>query len=413
MSYVGATLVGRYNAYRVLQQIGSGGMSDVYVASSSSGNFVVKIPKRDPVSVAKLQYEIEVLSRLNHAHVVSYVDSGSIGTTPFLVLEYVQGLNVEDLRLRSKLDEREAKKVVEQVLLALDYIHSLNVVHRDVKPKNVITPAELFPAKLIDFGTSTYFNRAGISEIVYSPGGYTAPEQFNGLSSPQADIWSTGALLFYLLTGQPPQLAMPGYPKKRYPSPPDPGMFNRDVSDETRTIVMKAMSWDPGDRFLSAKDMILALEGEEKRLPSDVPVLEVLGEEIALEAPVVRFGRLAEKEEQTSAGFSSIEPKRAKVVVDKRGDIMEVRVIDPYKWISRNHFEIFYKGGKWFIKDLGSLNRTAIRVEGHLIEVWKGRGIESQPVELGKRALIYVAYGSSLKQPPYLVLTFRIRESTA
>ncbi|MEM2795033.1 MAG: serine/threonine-protein kinase, partial [Thermofilaceae archaeon] len=185
MSYVGATLVGRYNAYRVLQQIGSGGMSDVYVASSSSGNFVVKIPKRDPVSVAKLQYEIEVLSRLNHAHVVSYVDSGSIGTTPFLVLEYVQGLNVEDLRLRSKLDEREAKKVVEQVLLALDYIHSLNVVHRDVKPKNVITPAELFPAKLIDFGTSTYFNRAGISEIVYSPGGYTAPEQFNGLSSPQ------------------------------------------------------------------------------------------------------------------------------------------------------------------------------------------------------------------------------------
>ncbi|MEM0050622.1 MAG: protein kinase, partial [Candidatus Bathyarchaeia archaeon] len=148
MSLIGSTLVGKHEEYRVLQLLGSGGMSDVYLASSSRGNVVVKISKRDPVSLAKLQYEIEVLLKLNHSHVVSYVDSGSIGTTPFLVLEYVQGLNTEDLRLRRRLDEREAKKVIEQVLLALDYIHSLNVVHRDIKPKNVITPVELFPAKV-------------------------------------------------------------------------------------------------------------------------------------------------------------------------------------------------------------------------------------------------------------------------
>ncbi|MEM0235893.1 FHA domain-containing serine/threonine-protein kinase [Thermofilum sp.] len=408
MSFVGAKLTGKHDEYRVLQQLGSGGMGEVYIVSSSRGNFVAKISKKDPVSMAKLQYEIEVLSKLNHPHVVSYIDSGVIGAVPFLVLEYVQGFNAESFRLQKKLDELEAKKVVEQVLLALDYIHSLGIVHRDVKPKNLIFSAELFPAKLIDFGTSTYFNRAGVREIVYSPGGYTAPEQYNGLSSPQADIWSVGALLFYLLTGQPPQLAMPGYPTQRYPAPPDPGMFNREVSEETRLIVMKAMSWNPGDRFLTARDMIFALEGEKRRLPSDVPVLEVLGEEIPLDTPVVRFGRLAEDSDQTGVGFSKIDPMRKRVVVEKRGDIMEIRVIDPYKWISRNHFEIFYKGGRWYIKDLGSLNRTAVQVEGRLVEVWRGRGVESQPVELGRKAVIYVAYGSASSQTPYLVLSFRI-----
>lgn len=409
MSFVSTTLVGKRDSYRIVRLLDSGGMSDVYLATSpSKSNLVIKISKSDPVSVTKLRYEIEVLSQLNHYHVVSYVDEGTIGATPFLVLEFLDGLNVDGLCRRRRLDEREAKKVVEQVLLALDYIHSMGVVHRDVKPKNVIAPMDLFPVKLIDFGTSTYFNRAGVKEIVYSPGGYTAPEQFNGLSSPQADIWSAGALLFFLLTGQPPQLVMPGYPRQKYPAPPDPGKFNQDIGDETRRVVMKAMSWDPCERYLSARDMIMALEGEERQQPSDVPVLEVLGEEIRLEAPVIRFGRLAEEEGQTGVeGYSRAELKK-KVVVERRGDVMEIKVFDPYKWISRNHFEIFYRGGKWYIKDLGSLNRTAVRVEGQMIEVWKGRGVESQPVELGKKTLIYVAYGSSLSQPPYLVLTFRV-----
>ncbi|MEM2550197.1 MAG: FHA domain-containing protein, partial [Nitrososphaerota archaeon] len=96
-----------------------------------------------------------------------------------------------------------------------------------------------------------------------------------------------------------------------------------------------------------------------------------------------------------------------KVKVLKSGDVMEVRVQDPYNWISRRHFEIFREGGKWFIKDLGSLNRTAVHTRGSLREIWSGHRVEGPPLELGDKALIHVAYGSSLNAPPYIVVTFR------
>ncbi len=412
-----AVLSGRRGKYELRKLLGKGGMGTVWLARVREGQLegrdvVVKLPNEDSVSIDKLNFEINILQSISHPHIISFMDSGFYGNLPFLVEEYVKGSSLDLVAAGKPLDESEAKKHVIETLLALDYIHSRNIVHRDVKPKNLLVKEDGKITKLIDFGTCTYFNKVGLSEAVISPGGYTAPEQHFRTTSPQADIWSVGAVFFFLLTGQNPAIALPGYPNTRCP-PPDPRKFNSDVSNETAEVIMKAMAWDPSERFLSAREMIDAIE--KYTLPEegvkDVPVLEVMGEKIEIDAPILRFGRLHEGSGTTTSSEDMEVGKGGRVKVVRSGDVIEVWISDPYNWISRRHFEIFEKNGKWFIKDLGSLNRTAVRTRGMLKEIWAGYKVEGEPFELGEKAIIYVAYGSSLQAPPYLTITFRRRGS--
>jgi serine/threonine protein kinase len=395
----GTLLQGRRGSYRLTELLGKGGMGEVWLANSPQGAVAVKIAANNPTAVEKLRFESRILRELRHEHIVAYFDEGEYRGLPFLAMEYVKGSNLERV-VSAPLDEREAKAAAVEILLALDYIHSRNVIHRDVKPKNVLARGNnIYSCVLIDFGTAAYYNVAGIKEAVISPGGYTAPEQYSFRSSPQSDIWSVGALLFYLLTAKHPQEALPGYPNRPPPTPISVRRFNRDVSEELETVVRRAMAWNPSDRYLSAREMIEAIEGVTPAEVEEVPVLEVMGTSIRIDASALVFGRL------TEGG-------RGRVNVRREGDVIYVRVEDPYNWISRRHFEIFRSGGRWYIRDLGSLNRTAVQTGGKLIEVWAGRGIESQPVELGERAVIYIAYGSSLNNQPYVVATFRCKGKT-
>ncbi len=397
-------LKGEVAKYRLVERIGSGGMAEVWLAevqeasSSIPARVAVKVAKPEPPAVEKLLFEQRVLSDLRHENIPSLFDKGSYNGRPFIAVEYVEGANLESIVQSSPLEENVARKLIAQLLIALDYIHSLNIVHRDVKPKNIIVhPERLFPLKLIDFGTATYYNKAGIRDAVISPGGYTAPEQFRFMSSPQSDIWGAGAVLFYMLTGRHPAEVLEGYPSKPPLKPIDPRMYNKDVSDELARIVLKAMEWDPLFRYLSAREMLMDIEGIREEYP-DVPVLEVMGYRVKLDEPVVRFGRMEWREPT---------PPKERVRVTREGGVIYIEVYDPFNWISRQHFEITYRGGAWFIRDLGSLNRTAVLTRGRLIELSIAPRVEGPLVELGDRAIIYVAYGPSLNNPPYMIVTFR------
>jgi hypothetical protein len=127
-----------------------------------------------------------------------------------------------------------------------------------------------------------------------------------------------------------------------------------------------------------------------------------------IDVPRLLFGRMVEEPRKasiSSKGVASITDERVKVI--RKDGTIEVQVYDPFNWISRKHFEIYERGNKWYFKDLGSLNRSAILTKGSIKEAWAGRMRESPAQELGERAMIYLAYGSSLKNPPYLVATFK------
>jgi len=403
----GTVIRGNKDSYSIMKILGRGGMSTVYLARGLSSNTYValKMPKSDSTSIEKLRHEQRILSVIKHVHTVTLIDQGIYRGLPFIAIEYAAGTTLNRVCMGNPLSVEDSLARITELLLALDYIHSKNIIHRDVKPKNIIIN-DIYYLKLIDFGTSIYFKDAGIREAVISPGGYTPPEQYRYTCSPQGDIWSAGAVLFFLLTGQHPIVDMPGYPSRKYRAPPNPTKFNRDVGEDLAQIIAKAMAWEPINRFSTAAEMIKAIESRKiEEVAERYPVLEIMGERIILDAPMLFFGRLSTSATDTSSKLYGYEER--KLVVEKRGDWIYVYIKDPYKWVSRRHFMIFEMNGKWYIKDLGSLNRTAIHTERGLTEIWAGYRKEGRPYILGRKALIYIAYGSSLSQPPYIVATFR------
>ena len=137
---------------------------------------------------------------------------------------------------------------------------------------------------------------------------------------------------------------------------------------------MKGMAWDPTDRFSTAKEMVNAFEGRYETGLKKEPRLEVFGQKIPIKTSRLRFGRMVTSslETQSEVQENNFKVPKERVNIFVEGDVINVYVYDPYNWISRNHFEIFEEKGKWFFKDLGSLNRSAVLTKGKLQEVWAG-----------------------------------------
>jgi serine/threonine protein kinase len=403
----------RNRGYKVKDFIGKGGMSAVWLAEGPDGKeVIVKIPTEDAEAKERLKFESDLLRMLNHEHIVGYIDSFEEHDFPILIMEYARGVNLECASSSIPLGEDDSLARTIEMLLAIDYMHSMSVIHRDIKPKNIIIGDEKTYLKVIDFGTAAYLHRTGISYAVISPGGYTPPEQHRFMASPQGDIWSVGATLYFMLTGQHPILDMPSYPDKYCP-PPDPRKMNKNVGDEVAEIVMKAMQWDPSERFTNAFEMIMAIENMELQ-PShetQTPFIEVFGRKIPIETPRLIFGRLSQDDSFGTSieKIGEIIEKTDRIKVIKERDKTYVNIHDPYRWISRNHFEIYENEGKWYIRDLGSLNRTAVYYKGNLREIWVGYKRTSSPVEIHRGSIIYVAYGSllSANNQAYAVITFK------
>lgn len=400
--------------YKIKILIGKGGMSIIWLAEDLSGReVIVKTPNEVKESWERLKFESSLLRMLDHEHIVKYINSFEDHGVPTLIMEYARGINLERAASGDPLEEEEALARAIEILLAIDYIHSMSIIHRDIKPKNIIIGDDKTYLKVIDFGTATYLHYTGISYAVISPGGYTPPEQYGFMASPQGDIWSAGATLYFMLTGQHPALSMPGYPNKYCP-PPDPRKMNKDVSEETAKIIVRAMQWDPSERFSNALEMIMAIEKmeTEPKHETPVPTLEIFGRKIPIETSRVIFGRFTQEDligTSVEMKGSFIEAADDRIKVVREGDVTYIYVRDPYRWVSRNHFEIYEEGEKWYIRDLGSLNRTAIYYKGDLREVWIDYRRISPPVEIRRGSIIYVAYGSLLNigNQAYAVITFK------
>jgi predicted Ser/Thr protein kinase len=265
---VGQTL----GPYRIIEQIGIGGMATVYKAYQPSMDRYVAIKvlpavlARDAAFLKRFQREAKVVAKLEHKHILPVHDYGEQEGLTYLVMRYVEAGTLKDRLAAGQLDLPEIYRIIAQVGAALDYAHRLGVIHRDVKPSNVLIDSQ-GDVYLTDFGlarimeSSDQLTATGVG--VGTPA-YMAPEQGQGLKiDHRSDVYSLGVMLYEMVTGQVPYRAetpMAVVIKHITEPLPLPRQIVPDLPEEIERVVLKALAKKPEDRFQTVREMVEALD---------------------------------------------------------------------------------------------------------------------------------------------------------
>ncbi|GAA0953236.1 Stk1 family PASTA domain-containing Ser/Thr kinase [Nonomuraea longicatena] len=283
-------LGGRYELDGV---VGRGGMAEVYRARDIRLDRVVAIKTlrqdlaRDHTFQARFRREAQSAASLNHPAVVAVYDTGEdvaeSAPVPYIVMEFVDGRTLRDLlRQDRRLLPERAGELVDGILRALDYSHRGGIVHRDIKPANVmITRAG--DVKVMDFGIARAMadSAATMTQTaqVIGTAQYLSPEQARGERvDARSDIYSTGCVLYELLTGQPPftgdsPVAIAYQHVREDPIPPS--QIDPEIPQWADAIVLKAMAKDPGQRYQSATEMRADLQRAMSGMPVDAQTMAI------------------------------------------------------------------------------------------------------------------------------------------
>jgi serine/threonine-protein kinase len=255
--------------YRLQRRLGSGGMADVWLAEDTelSRPVAVKVLHdrfaQDAQFVERFRREAAAAAGLMHPNVVGVFDRGQVDGTYYIAMEYVEGSSLKDLIDRG-LNVAQAVEITRQILAAEQFAHEHGIVHRDIKPQNVIVDPE-GRIRVLDFGIA----RAGASEItqtgsVMGTAQYLSPEQAQGLDvAPSSDIYSTGVVLYEMLTGRVPfdgDSAVAVALKQVSEQPAPPSTLNPAVPPAIDAVVLRALSKDPANRFTTAAEFSQALD---------------------------------------------------------------------------------------------------------------------------------------------------------
>jgi serine/threonine-protein kinase len=316
-----ASLLGHLVAdrYKLIALLGEGGMGAVYKAEHvrMGKALAVKILRgdfaRDPAAVERFRAEARIVSRLSHPHTIAVFDFGEIEALGgfYLAMEYVPGHDLAHVvREQGRFDEARAAEIGQQILGSLAEAHEAGIVHRDMKPGNVMVmqarPGEDF-AKVLDFGIAKLRDEVSSGQtsagaIVGTPN-YLAPEQARGEPvDARADLYAVGCLLYELLAGHPPfagRAPMAVVNAHLHEEPPPLSSVAPGVSHRYAALVHKALAKRPADRFASADEMreaLLAL-GE----PTASRTLQRFGPQVTGELTIARREDFEEFEEQVRA----------------------------------------------------------------------------------------------------------------
>ncbi|HEX7244771.1 MAG TPA: PASTA domain-containing protein [Solirubrobacterales bacterium] len=255
--------------YQVLERIGAGGMADVWLAEDRHLQRQVALKvlhsrfAQDREFVERFRLEAEAAAGLQHPNVVSVYDRGEVEGTYYIAMQYLQGRTLKEL-IDAGLAPDGAVRLIRQVLEGARFAHRHGVVHRDLKPQNVIVDVE-GKATVTDFGIA----RAGVSEItqagaVMGTPHYLSPEQAQGQEvTAVSDLYSIGVMLYEALTRRVPfeaDSAVAVAMKQVAQAPQRPSTINPQISPALDAVVMRALEKDPGQRFQSADAFIAALD---------------------------------------------------------------------------------------------------------------------------------------------------------
>src|SRR5258707_11738541 len=265
--------------YRVLSRLGSGGMADVYLAHDQllGREVAVKVLHQhfaaDHEFVERFRREASSAAALSHPNIVGIFDRGEWNGTYYIAMEYVAGRSLKSIvRETGPLDPAVAIDIVIQILRAAQFAHKRGVIHRDLKPHNVILDED-GRVRVTDFGIA----RAGASDMtltgsIMGTAQYLSPEQAQGYPvSAASDLYSVGVILYELLTGAVPfegESAVAIAFKQVSAEPRPPSELNPALPASLDAVVLRALAKDPAQRYADAGELIAALEQERQALPA-------------------------------------------------------------------------------------------------------------------------------------------------
>ncbi len=330
------TVIG--NTYKLLRKIGGGGMADVYKAvNENTGQEVaVKILHQQYVHeedfVKRFKREADSVSSLSHKNIVEIYDVGEEENLYYIVMEYINGLTLKQLIQREgALTVEEAIRIGKQILSALDHAHQHHIVHRDIKPHNILIGLN-GQVKVTDFGIARAISQATITHTgsVLGSVHYLSPEQARGgWTDEKTDLYSFGVVLYEMLTGtlpfsgdSPITVALK-HLQDKFVYPRD---INQQIPQSIENVVLKALVKDPNKRYASASQILndLSTSLDPNRINEPRFILE--NEEFEDDEPTMIMAPLFQSENEKEASYitQSRKTKQTNIIYKKYGLILFV-----------------------------------------------------------------------------------------
>jgi len=263
----------KISRYEVEKEIGRGAMGVVYLAHDPVINRFVALKTIDIANsldnikrnelTKRMLTEVRSAGRLNHPNIVTIYDYGE-DILPFVVMEYVEGESLELLRKkRGKISIEEIYPVLKGIASGIDYAHSMGIIHRDIKPDNILITKDFIP-KITDFGIARLLDTSSThdSAIIGSPS-YMSPEQIlGGPMDSTTDIFSFGVLIYYIIAGEKPFSGNTPHAvtyKILNEEPKPPSFYNPVLTHHIDGVVLKTLSKKPEERYKRAMDVVDSL----------------------------------------------------------------------------------------------------------------------------------------------------------
>lgn len=386
-----AELVGQVlGGYQLMEVVGSGAMATVYKAYQPTLERWVAIKVlhyRESQALARFRREAKAIALLRHRNILIVYEYGEERNWPFIVMEYVPGGALSEQLSGSPKAWTYAVNLLIPVAEALLYAHNQGIVHRDVKPSNILLPQPDWPL-LADFGLAKLSNNVNPQDVVTRTGAslgtpaYVAPEQARGLTADhRADIYSLGVILYEMVAGRLPFVY--SNPNKMLlahisePVPP-PRQFNPACPEKLEQIILNSLQKVPGNRYADMGQLIADLQTVKAVAPHErnqtmafTPVSEDplethdFAQQATSPPPAVSKAAPAARILVAEKNASLNVPPKNKVIIGRthRNKVADID-LGPYgaaqTGVSRHHAQLSQHNGQWRIDDLSSLNGTFV-----------------------------------------------------
>ena len=254
------------NRYKILDHLGTGGMATVWLGYDTILDRQVaiktfKIDANDEDAVKRFNREAKAVTSLSHPNIVSIYDVENEGEFYYLILEYVEGMTLKDYMIKNpRLPIETIVHIAKQIASGLSHAHQNGIIHRDIKPQNILMNENL-TCKITDFGIARAYGDTTLTQTNQMLGTvyYLSPEQARGnVATAQSDIYSLGILIFEMITGQIPfkgESAVAIALKHLQEELPDIDKYRDNVPQSVKNIVLKATMKNPNERYISSKEL--------------------------------------------------------------------------------------------------------------------------------------------------------------